>query len=172
MDPKELALKIRALRKVASLSQEELAARSGVARRVVQRIEKAEGSPTLASLNAILRVLDTEFGTKEKAVPRDPLPEWANQVSQRLAALEIEAKHSGTLKSPQTPYEVTPEDQHYWQAWQNAAEQWQRDVALFFLTGNAEEITDAVPKALRERLMTGLKGYKMMPTSKGRAPKK
>lgn len=62
MSPKALAEKVKNLRKSATLTQEELANKSGVARRVIQNIESAEGSPSMSTLSALGKALGAEFG--------------------------------------------------------------------------------------------------------------
>lgn len=61
MQKRELADKIRTLRKDAGLRQEDLAAKAGVSIRVIKDIEAASGNPTLDSLRLILEVLGTSF---------------------------------------------------------------------------------------------------------------
>lgn len=75
MNKKELAEKIRILRKNKGYRQEDLAAKAGVSIRVVKDLESATGNPTLASLDLIVSVL-------EVALPQILMPgmEAFNQV--------------------------------------------------------------------------------------------
>lgn len=84
MNKSLIGLKISEMRKTKRLSQEELAAKSGVARRAIQRLENGEGSSTISTLEAIAKALGTSlivhFGDSEEekllglfreAVPRN-----------------------------------------------------------------------------------------------------
>ena len=59
VDKEALANAIKTLRKRKEMSQEDLAERAGVARRVVQLLEGAEANPTLETMVAIAQALDT-----------------------------------------------------------------------------------------------------------------
>lgn len=61
MDIEKLSQKIRELRNVKCFSQEELAIRSGVSLRTVQRVEKAETTPSGETLKRILKTLGTSY---------------------------------------------------------------------------------------------------------------
>lgn len=61
MDAMKFGQKFQKLRKEASISQEELAALSGVSRGVIQQIEKGKGNPELDSLLALGGVLKYDF---------------------------------------------------------------------------------------------------------------
>lgn len=63
MDIEKLSQKIRQLRKIKCLSQEELATQSGVSLRTVQRVEKAETTPSGETLKRILTALGTSYET-------------------------------------------------------------------------------------------------------------
>lgn len=63
MDIEKLSQKIKALRKIKCLSQEELAAQSGVSLRTVQRVENAESTPSGETLKRILKTLGTSYQT-------------------------------------------------------------------------------------------------------------
>lgn len=61
MNLKELAQKIQRLRKEAGLSQEELAARAGIGRQTLYRIEGAKGNPTAEVLRAVGAALGVDL---------------------------------------------------------------------------------------------------------------
>ena len=155
MDLKELAKKIRALRRAAGLSQEELAARAGVGRNTLQRIEGARGNPTAEVLRSLGSALNADFGYSPPTAPADPLPGWAEIISGRLAALE-----SGRMK-PSEPILV---------AWNAAAkEEWRRAIAMFFLTGEPSHLdTTAIEDEMRRRLFSALQFHKMEPQARAR----
>jgi transcriptional regulator with XRE-family HTH domain len=111
MDANELAEKIRTLRKSARLSQEELAHEAGVARRAIQRIEKAQGSPTMATLSAIGKVLNIEFVPKEASIPIQTLPEWAATIADRLKSVERRINDGASLRSPSRGYHIDPPEE-------------------------------------------------------------
>lgn len=160
VDKNELAQKIRALRKTARMTQEELAARAGVDRRSLQRIESAEGSPNMATLLALGNALNTEFGPVEESIVPEPLPQWAADISGRLQAIE----------KKMSPNSIPPS---LWAAWQGAEkEKWRQQVAMFFLTGDPAFLDHDVPDELQRRLQSGLRFYQMTPAPKTRAPRK
>lgn len=106
--------------------------------------------------------------------PRKPPKKSINDSSELVPsahtiASEIAARVITELKS-QSISSIPPK---LWSAWLKASKDpWRRDVALFFLTGNPDEMTEAVPKELRKRLLNGLRFYKMMPNEKDPFPKK
>ncbi|MFK8301872.1 helix-turn-helix domain-containing protein [Capnocytophaga stomatis] len=61
MNIEKLSQKIKELRKVKCLSQEELATQSGVSLRTVQRVENAESTPSGETLKRILTTLGTSY---------------------------------------------------------------------------------------------------------------
>ncbi|GET46701.1 helix-turn-helix domain-containing protein [Capnocytophaga felis] len=61
MNIEKLSQKIKELRKVKCLSQEELAAQAGVSLRTVQRVENAESNPSGETLKRILKTLGTSY---------------------------------------------------------------------------------------------------------------
>lgn len=61
MNVEKLSQKIKELRKIKCLSQEELAVQSGVSLRTVQRVENAESTPSGETLKRILTTLGTSY---------------------------------------------------------------------------------------------------------------
>ncbi|ATA73898.1 hypothetical protein CGC49_06710 [Capnocytophaga sp. H4358] len=59
----KLSQKIKELRKMKCLSQEELATQAGVSLRTIQRVEKAENTPSGETLKRILTTLGTSYET-------------------------------------------------------------------------------------------------------------
>lgn len=157
MKAKDLALKIQSLRKSAGLSQEELAHRAGIGRNTLQRIEGADGNPTIESLRLLEAVLHASL--IDESIPTT-LPEWASVVINRLSALEEKI----------SPKSIPPA---LWSAWMGAEkEKWRQNLAMFFLTGKTEFLDKEVPEELRKRLLSGLQFYKMIPGKKAHALKK
>lgn len=160
MDAPELAKKIRELRKAAALTQEDLAARAGVARRAIQRIEKAEGSPNLATLSAIGRVLNTEFG---------PVPSGSRPTSRMIVDISPDELVEKIIAATQP--RLSLEDREFRAAWASAADEpWRRGFALFFLTGDQRHLKDVSPD-VRKKLLAGLQ-FHGMPAAKAPAQKK
>lgn len=162
MDPKELAEKIRTLRKAKGLTQEKLAAISGVARRVIQRIEKAEGSTTVASLVALGTALDTHFGPVNQQVPRDPLPEWATEIKGRLHAIEKKDElEVARLRKENEELRkiITAVPQEIYKSWP-LADPLAQVLALFYLSGDENSLRKLEPavrkKMVKDYLRVGL----------------
>ncbi|MFK8273965.1 helix-turn-helix domain-containing protein [Capnocytophaga canimorsus] len=63
MNIEKLSQKIKELRKMKCLSQEELATQAGVSLRTIQRVEKAENTPSGETLKRILTTLGTSYET-------------------------------------------------------------------------------------------------------------
>lgn len=63
MNIEKLSQKIKELRKMKCLSQEELATQAGVSLRTIQRVEKAETTPSGETLKRILTTLGTSYET-------------------------------------------------------------------------------------------------------------
>ncbi|MFK8268474.1 helix-turn-helix domain-containing protein [Capnocytophaga cynodegmi] len=61
MNIEKLSQKIKELRKMKCLSQEELATQAGVSLRTIQRVEKAENTPSGETLKRILTTLGTSY---------------------------------------------------------------------------------------------------------------
>lgn len=68
----ELGAKVKELRTSLNLSQKELAERTSLTLRTVQRIENNEVKPSLYSLKELGRVLDTDFSEFEKTADTKP----------------------------------------------------------------------------------------------------
>lgn len=161
-----LGEKIKAARKAKGWFQHDLAKKVGVEPPTVSRWEKDHIQPDAQNMKAIAEALDkpAEWFYGELALAPDILRAW----EMRLRYLE---EKSGTKSDPSS-FNISIHDQKFWVAWQSAKEKWRRDIALFFLTGDPDEMTEAVPEELRKRLLEGLRFHKMMPVGKNRAPKK
>lgn len=153
--------KIKGARVSRGLVQRELAEMVGVEPGTISRWENDEVEPDPRNLLVLAKAL----GKNPEWFAIDVISDEISEIKTRLQAIETRALIPSSDQ-------VNPEDQKYWTAWQATKEKWRRDIALFFLTGNVEEITDAVPKELRKRLLDGLRFHKMTPNTKGRAPKR
>lgn len=151
MNVKELALKIQALRKAAGLTQEELAHRAGIGRNTLQRIEGAQGNPTIESVRLLSAALEADLGEFDES-PASSLPEWASIIAERLEALEKRIPAS----SPTGMHSTIPPE--IWAAWPRAPEKAQR-LALLFLTRDLKYL-----KGL-ELSIVGMKAAKELLTS-------
>lgn len=77
MDAKELGIKIQELRKQKGMTQEDLAEKTGLSIRTIQRIESGEVDPRSYTLNQIAEALGVDIAefTKEKEENGSKLPE-------------------------------------------------------------------------------------------------
>lgn len=72
MDAKELGLKIQELRKLKGMTQEDLAEKTGLSVRTIQRIESGEVDPRSYTLNQIAEALGVEITDLTKENEPDP----------------------------------------------------------------------------------------------------
>lgn len=88
---KEIGLKIQALRKSRGLSQDEIAAKSGISRTIFQKIEGGTGNPTIETLAAISEVLDAPIASF-LGDETTPLPDLsaAARILENLSSLDMD----------------------------------------------------------------------------------
>lgn len=72
MDAKQLGLKIQELRKEKGMTQEDLAEKTGLSTRTIQRIESGEVDPRSFTLNQIAEALGVELSELTKEKETDP----------------------------------------------------------------------------------------------------
>jgi len=141
-----LGAKIRQAREARGWLQHELAEAVGVEPPTVSRWETDEMRPRPKKLVKIAELLDRPI-------------EWFDGIeSDRLSNLEtrLEQIENFSQANP-VPREISV-------AWQKA-EEWQRDLARFFLTGN-QQYLKSVKKEVRENILAALRFHKLSPSSK------
>lgn len=156
MDKRALAQKIRDLRQAAGFTQEELADKAHVALRALQRLESANGNPTLDTILAISAILGFA-----------PFADFKTEKVTLSSLAEYEAKIIEILETrlPE-PIDLTLMYRELWKAWKACEkEHWRRSVALFFLTDEDRHLDDpSIPNELKKKLVGGVGFHKMRPS--------
>lgn len=141
MDAKDFGKKIQSLRKQRGLSQEELAAKSGVARRALQRIESGSGNPTVDTIKSLATVLEFDpFQTEQKEpMISEAMIYGAAKKAVMEALVMSPARHYGA--------EIPPEVAANWQK----AGTTRQLLCLYLLTGE-DQYKRALKPELKSRL--------------------
>lgn len=99
MDKRALGEKLRRLRTAAKLSQEDLALKSKVAHRAIQRIESGNSNPTVDTLQTLAHFFKVSFEDLTGQSPRQSLTESLAKQSQSDPALKEAARILAALSS-------------------------------------------------------------------------
>ena len=123
-----------ARKRIPNLSQERLAEIVGVEGPSVSRWETGKDFPDESRLPLICKALGVSsdyFELPEQIIHQDPLPEWAANISNRLAALE------SASSSPAT--QLTPDQEKLLKSWQAARPPF-RAAIQYLLSGDEADL--------------------------------
>lgn len=141
--------KIKLAREMKGWSQEQLAASIGVEAPTISRWENGVNDPRPRHWPKLVNALGR---TRE----------WFEDIeTDRLSGLEARVDKIENFENLSQINRVPDDVAADWRK----AEEWQRDLARFFLTGNQKYLTN-VKKEVRENILSALRFYKLTPSAK------
>ncbi len=110
-----IGAELRARRRAAGLTAQELAARAAVSRRMIGQVEQGQANPSLVTVDKLARALGTDFATLAGAGGAEPVAPGAAAVVWRSAAGGRATLHvtSGQVGGPELwEWELAPGDRY------------------------------------------------------------